>query len=41
MNYFIRKLEKSDIKPLSKIMIDAFLNESGMKFGMNKSALIV
>lgn len=27
MNYFIRKLEKSDIKPLSKIMMDAFLNE--------------
>ena len=27
MNYFIRKLEKSDIKPLSKIMMDAFLDE--------------
>lgn len=27
MNYFIRKLEKSDIKPLSKIMKDAFLDE--------------
>lgn len=27
MNYFIMKLEKSDIKPLSKIMIDAFLSE--------------